>query len=169
MPPKSMKAAKLSAMKKSATTSASKKSTSVAKTMKSTLKTKAAASSSSSSSQAPKPKIYSMLFAKLYPLYIAKASKKGRSKDEIDEIIRWLTGYTQKRLKEMTGSAPVTIEAFFSGAAKTLNPKRKLITGKVCGLEVSEVADPVMREIRYLDKLVDELAAGKAMDKILRK
>lgn len=113
-----------------------------------------------------KHRIYSISFASVYPLYIAKAEKKGRSKAEVDEIIRWLTGYTQKafetQLKKQTN-----FEDFFAAAPK-LNPSRTLITGVVCGIRVENIEDPLMREIRYLDKLVDELAKGKAMEKILR-
>eukprot|EP00930_Biecheleria_cincta_P049271 TRINITY_DN34504_c0_g1_i1.p1 TRINITY_DN34504_c0_g1~~TRINITY_DN34504_c0_g1_i1.p1 ORF type:complete len:163 (-),score=28.41 TRINITY_DN34504_c0_g1_i1:242-730(-) len=114
----------------------------------------------------PSPKIFSMPFAKVYPLYVAKAAKKGRKRQEVDEVIRWLTGYTQKRLEAIVSSGTDFV-AFFAGAK--LNPNRKLITGKVCRVEVSEVADPTMREIRYMDKLIDELAQGKQLDKILRK
>ena len=109
-----------------------------------------------------------MAFAKIYPMYVAKVTKKGRSKAELDKVISWLTGYNQKRLDHLVApSSDVDLEHFFSGATE-LNPKRSSIAGKVCGVEVSQVANPIMREIRYMDKLVDELAAGKEMDKILR-
>ena len=113
-----------------------------------------------------KPKIFSMAFGKVYPHYIAKVTKKGRSKQEVDQVICWLTGYTQKRLDELVAKS-TDFEAFFSQAQ--LNPKRTQISGKVCGVEVSTVPDPIMREIRYLDKLIDELAQGKPLDVILRK
>lgn len=114
-----------------------------------------------------KPHIYSMSFASVYPLYIAKAEKKGRTKAEVDEIIRWLTGYTQRQLDAHVKKR-TDLETFFAGASR-LNPSRTLITGVVCGIRVEEIKEPTMREIRYLDKLVDELARGKAMEKILRK
>ena len=111
-------------------------------------------------------RIYGMSVASVYPLYITKAERKGRTKAEVDEIIRWLTGHTQKSLdKEL--EKKTTFEDFFAGAPK-LNPSRSMITGVVCGVKVQEIAHPLMREIRYLDKLVDELAKGKAMEKILR-
>lgn len=106
-------------------------------------------------------------FAKVYPYYVAKAERKGRTKAEVDEIIRWLTGYSQKefeaQLEKQTG-----LEAFY-GKAPHPNPARSLITGVVCGIRVESIEDPTMREIRYLDKLIDELAKGKAMEKIFRK
>lgn len=111
-------------------------------------------------------RIFGMAFAKVYPAYIAKAEKKGRSKDEVDEIIRWHTGYTQKQLEKQI-AADTDFEGFFAQAPK-LNPARALITGVVCGVRVETVEDPLMREIRYMDKLIDELAKGKAMEKILR-
>ncbi|MBY9066514.1 DUF2200 domain-containing protein [Hyphomonas sp. WL0036] len=111
-------------------------------------------------------RIFGMAFAKVYPAYIAKAEKKGRSQDEVDEIIRWHTGYTQKQLEKQI-AAGTDFEGFFAQAPK-LNPARALITGVVCGVRVEEVEDPLMREIRYMDKLIDELAKGKAMEKILR-
>lgn len=113
-----------------------------------------------------KHRIYSMSFASVYPLYVTKAEKKGRSKAEVDEIVRWLTGYTQAKLDAHI-KKKTTFEDFFASAPK-LNPSRSLITGVVCGVRVEDVEDPLMREIRYLDKLVDELAKGKAMEKILR-
>lgn len=112
-------------------------------------------------------RIYAMSFASVYPLYIAKAEKKGRSKDEVDKIIRWLTGYTQKQLDALI-EKKTNFENFFA-QAPNLNPSRALITGVVCGVRVEEIKEPLMREIRYLDKLVDELAKGKALEKILRK
>ena len=112
-------------------------------------------------------RIYSMSFASVYPLYIAKAEKKGRTKAEVDEIIRWLTGYTQKGLETQVNKQ-TTFEQFFAKAPK-LNPARALITGVVCGVRLEEIEEPLMREIRYLDKLIDELAKGRPMEKILRK
>ena len=113
-----------------------------------------------------KHRIYTVSFASVYPHYIAKAEKKDRTKAEVDQIIRWLTGYTQKgfeaQLKKKTD-----IETFFAEAPK-LNPSRSLITGVVCGIRVENIEEPLMREVRYLDKLIDELAKGKAMEKILR-
>ena len=113
-----------------------------------------------------KHRIYGMIFASVYPMYVAKAEKKGRSKQEVDEIIRWLTGYSQKKLQAQL-DREVDFEAFFAEAPE-LNPDRSLIKGVVCGVRVEDVEEPLMREIRYLDKLIDELARGKAMDKILR-
>ena len=108
-----------------------------------------------------------MIFANVYPLYVAKAERKGRTKAEVDQIIRWLTGYSQKGL-EMQIKKKTTFETFFAKAPK-MNPSRTLITGVVCGVRLEEIKEPLMREVRYLDKLVDELAKGKSMDKILRK
>ncbi|MBI4032627.1 DUF2200 domain-containing protein [Candidatus Berkelbacteria bacterium] len=111
-------------------------------------------------------RIYSMSFASVYPLYIAKAERKERTKAEVDEIIRWLTGYTQNGLEAQIEQR-TDFETFFANAPK-LNPNRKLITGVICGMRVEEIKEPLMQEIRYLDKLIDELAHGKAMEKILR-
>lgn len=113
-----------------------------------------------------KHRICFMPFAGVYPAYVAKATKKGRTKDELDQIIRWHTGHTQKSLEKEI-AAKTTFEAFFDGAPK-LNPKRELVTGVVCGVRVEEIEEPTMREIRILDKLVDELAKGRPMEKILR-
>ena len=112
-------------------------------------------------------RIYKMIFASVYPLYVAKAEKKGRTKAEVDEVIRWLTGYSQKKL-EAHLERKTDFETFFAQAAH-MNPSRALIKGVVCGVRVEDIKEPTMREIRYLDKLVDELAKGKAMAKILRK
>lgn len=112
-------------------------------------------------------RIYSMSVAKVYPLYIAKAEKKGRTKAEVDEIIRWLTGYSQKEF-ELQLKKETTFETFFDECPH-LNPSRSLITGVICGVRIEDIEEPTMREIRYLDKLIDELAKGKAMEKILRK
>src|SRR5262245_35252314 len=114
-----------------------------------------------------KHRVYKISFAKVYPLYVAKAEKKGRTRAEVDQIISWLTGYGQKGLETQL-EKQTDLETFFSKAPK-LNPSRALITGVICGVRVEDIQDPLMREIRYLDKLIDELARGKAMDKILRK
>ena len=113
-----------------------------------------------------KHKIYTMSFAKVYPNYIAKAEKKDQTKAEVDEIIRWLTGYSQEALEEVLENE-ADFETFFAEAPQ-LNPSRRLIKGVICGVRVEEIEEPTMQEIRYLDKLVDELAKGKAMEKILR-
>ena len=109
---------------------------------------------------------YDMSFGRVYPLYVEKAENKDRTKREVDRIMRWLTGYTQRQLMAHVGKE-TSLEAFFA-EAPALNPDRALITGVVCGVRVEEVAEPTLREIRYLDKLIDELAKGKAMEKILR-
>lgn len=114
-----------------------------------------------------KHRIYTMSFASVYPHYVAKAEKKGRTKADVDQIITWLTGYGPKQLAVQI-SKKTDFETFFAKAPK-LNPSRTLIKGVVCGVRVEEIEDPLMREARYLDKLIDELAKGKAMDKILRK
>lgn len=114
-----------------------------------------------------KHRIYSMSIASVYPHYVTKAEKKGRTKAEVDEIFRWLTGYSQKEL-ELQLEKQTNFETFFSEAPE-LNPLRKLIKGVVCGVRVEDIEEPIMQEIRYLDKLIDELAKGKAMEKILRK
>jgi len=110
--------------------------------------------------------IYSMSFSSVYPHYVAKAEKKNRTRTEVDEIIRWLTGYDQQQLESHI-DRETDFETFFADAAR-LNSDRQLITGVVCGVRVEDVEESTMREIRYLDKLVDELAKGKAMEKILR-
>lgn len=112
-------------------------------------------------------KIYTMSFSKVYPLYIAKAEKKGRSKSEVDEIIRWLTGYSQEELEAQI-EKETDFESFFEEAPQ-MNPSRDLIKGVICGIRVEDIEEPTMQEIRYLDKLIDELTKGKAMEKILRK
>ena len=114
-----------------------------------------------------KHRIYGVSFASVYPHYVAKAEKKDRTKAEVDEIIRWLTGYRQGSL-EAHLKKQTNFEDFFAQAPK-MNPARSLITGIVCGVRVESVEEPLMREIRYLDKLIDELAKGKTMEKILRK
>ena len=114
-----------------------------------------------------KHRIYSVSVASVYPHYVAKAEKKSRTKAEVDEILCWLTGHSQETLEEQLAEG-TSFEDFFAHAPR-LNPDRSLITGTVCGVRVEEIEDPLMREIRYLDKLVDELAKGRAMTKILRR
>lgn len=114
-----------------------------------------------------KPRIYSISFANIYPLYVAKATKKGRTKAEVDEILRWLTGHNQTSLEEQI-RLQTDLETFLKKAPH-LNPLRKLIKGMICGVRVEDIEDPIMQEIRYMDKLIDELAHGKTMEKILRK
>ncbi|EAA0075020.1 DUF2200 domain-containing protein [Listeria monocytogenes] len=114
-----------------------------------------------------KPRIYTMSFASVYPLYIQRAEKKDRTKEEVDEIIFWLTGYDQDSLQQAIDQA-IDFETFFAEAPK-MNPNASLITGVICGYRVEEIEDKLMQQIRYLDKLVDELAKGKKMEKILRK
>ncbi len=114
-----------------------------------------------------KHRIYTMIFADVYPMYVAKAERKGRTKAEVDEIMCWLTGYTKKQLEAQIEKR-VNFETFFKDATG-LNPSRTLITGMICGVRIEEITDPLMREIRYLDKLIDELAKGRKMEKILRK
>jgi hypothetical protein len=111
-------------------------------------------------------RIYNMVFASFYPFYIEKAERKGRTKAEVDEVIRWLTGYTQRGLEAQLKKR-ANLETFFADAPK-LNPSRTLITGVICGVRVEDIKDPVVRLARYMDKLVDELAKGRAMEKILR-
>ena len=113
-----------------------------------------------------KNKIYTMSFAKVYPLYVAKAERKGRTKEEVDEIVQWLTGYDQSELEALL-KEETDFETFVSRSPR-LNPLRKKITGVVCGVRVDAIEEDTMREIRYLDKLIDELAKGKTMAKILR-
>ena len=110
--------------------------------------------------------IFKTAFSRVYPMYVQKAERKGRSKDEVDAVIRWLTGYPQAALERQI-ARDVDFTTFFA-EAPALNPRRELIRGVVCGVRVEEVVDPLMRELRYLDKLVDELAKGKALEKILR-
>lgn len=112
-------------------------------------------------------RVYKMSFASVYPHYITKAEKKGRTKEEVDEIIDWLTGYNAKKLQEVIENK-TNFEDFFNKAPK-LNPNAVKITGVICGYRIEEIEDPIMKKVRYLDKLVDELAKGKTMDKILRK
>ncbi|MBF9033644.1 DUF2200 family protein [Rhodobacterales bacterium HKCCE2091] len=112
-------------------------------------------------------RIYGMAVSAVYPHYVRKAEKKGRTRAEVDEIIRWLTGYDAAALESLLADG-TDFEAFFA-EAPAMNPARKAITGVICGIRVEEIEEPLMQEIRYLDKLVDELARGKAMEKILRR
>ena len=113
-----------------------------------------------------KPRVYAMSFARVYPLYVEKAEKKGRTRAEVDEIVRWLTGYSQAQV-DAQREQQTDLERFFAEAPQP-NPARAAIKGVICGVRVEDIEDPTMREIRYLDKLIDELARGKAMEKILR-
>ena len=112
-------------------------------------------------------RVFALTFAGVYPHYVKKAETKGRTKEELDEVIRWLTGYTPKGLEKVIKDK-VDLRTFFDKAPK-FNPNASLITGTVCGIRVENIEDPLMQKIRYMDKLIDELAKGKAMDKILRK
>lgn len=114
-----------------------------------------------------KHRIYTMSFARVYPEYVAKAERKGRTKAEVDQIIGWLTGYSQEALDAQLAKQ-TDVETFLAEAPEP-NPSRSLIKGVICGVRVEEIEEPTMREIRYLDKLIDELAKGKTMEKILRK
>ena len=113
-----------------------------------------------------KHRIYAISFASVYPHYITKAEKKGRTKAEVDEIICWLTGYSQKELEALL-EKQTDIETFITEAPE-MNPLRSLIKGKICGVQVEDIEDPIMQGVRYLDKLIDELAKGRPMEKILR-
>lgn len=117
--------------------------------------------------EAKKPKIFAMSFASVYPLYIKKVEKKDRTKEEVDEIIIWLTGYDEAALQKQIAEK-VDFETFFAEAPQ-INPNVSLIKGVICGYRVEEIEDELMQKIRYMDKLIDELAKGKAMEKILRK
>ena len=110
-------------------------------------------------------RVYAMPVASVYPHYVTKVEKKGRTREELDQVIEWLTGYDEDALEKHL-EAETTFEDFFAQAE--LNPKASLITGSICGIRVDEIEDPLMQKIRYLDKLVDELARGKAMEKVLR-
>lgn len=114
----------------------------------------------------PKHPVFAITFAKVYPLYVAKAERKNRTKAEVDKIICWLTGYDQTGIQQQIEQEN-DIETFFA-QAPSMNPKRSLITGVVCNVRVEEIKDPLMQKIRQLDKLIDELAKGKSMEKILR-
>lgn len=113
-----------------------------------------------------KHKIYTMSFGSVYPHYVTKAEKKGRTKAEVDEIIRWLTGYSQSELDAVI-EVGTDFETFFEQAPE-MNPNRAQVKGVICGVRIEEIEEPTMKEIRYLDKLIDELAKGKKMEKILR-
>lgn len=113
-----------------------------------------------------KPRIYTYRFAGVYPMYVAKAEKKGRTKAEVDRVICWLTGLDEAGLDAVL-QGPADLETFYT-TAPALNPARRLITGRICGIRVEEIEDPTTQEIRYLDKLIDELAKGRPMEKILR-
>ncbi|MBM4778297.1 MAG: DUF2200 domain-containing protein [Archangiaceae bacterium] len=113
-----------------------------------------------------KPRIFGMSFASVYPLYLQKVTKKGRTKRELDEVVAWLTGYDEKKLQKVI-DAQVDLETFFAKAPR-LNPNVGLITGVVCGVRVEDIEDPLMQKIRWLDKLVDELAKGKKLESVLR-
>ena len=115
----------------------------------------------------PRIDVTEMAFAKLYSLLVAKAEKKGRTREEVDQVTAWLTGYTPEELAQL-GQSDMSYGDFFR-SAPAMNPNRTLLTGKICGVQVETIEDPLMRDIRYLDKLVDELAKGKAGEKILRK
>ncbi|MGP4059453.1 DUF2200 domain-containing protein [Halobacillus sp. H74] len=114
-----------------------------------------------------KHRIYTMSVASVYPHYVTKAEKKGRTKTEVDEIIRWLTGYTQEEMETQL-EKQTDFETFFAESPR-MNPSRNMIKGVICGVRVEDIEEPTMQEIRYLDKMIDELAKGKAMEKILRK
>lgn len=111
-------------------------------------------------------RIYKLKFSGVYPMYVQKAERKNRTKDDVDQIIRWLTGYTQPQLERQI-ELQSTFESFFDNAPR-LNPNASLIKGVVCGVRIEEIADPLVKKVRYLDKLMDELAKGKSMEKILR-
>src|SRR6476660_2189515 len=111
-------------------------------------------------------RVFAMKFAKVYPLYVQKAERKNRTKEEVDQVICWLTGYSRAQLRQQI--AQETAFAAFFAQAPAINPNSSFIKGVVCGVRVDEIEDPLMRNIRYLDKLIDELAKGKAMEKILR-
>ena len=115
--------------------------------------------------ETPNQRIAKMTFSSVYPMYIAKAEKKGRSKEELHKVIEWLTGFDNKQLEKLI-TENVTFETFFQQAS--LNPRANLITGLICGYRVEEIKDPLTQQVRYLDKLVDELAKGRKMEKILR-
>lgn len=112
-------------------------------------------------------RVFKMKFAGVYPMYVQKAERKNRTKEEVDQIIRWLTGYDQKGLEKQIEQG-TDFETFFAQAPE-MNPNCSLITGVVCGIRVENIEDPLMQKIRYLDKLIDELAKGKSMEKILRR
>ncbi len=137
--------------------------------MKAAKKAKAKVAKKTAPKKVAEPKkhrIFSISVASVYPHYITKAEKKGRTKAEVDQVIRWLTGYPQAKLDSHLNKK-TTFEDFFAQAPK-LNPSRSLITGVICGVRIEDIEDPLMRELRYMDKLIDELAKGRPMEKILR-
>lgn len=151
------------ATKKKAT---KKKATTKKATKKKTATKKAKAKKPMTSAPSgTKPRIYGMSFASVYPLYVQKAERKGRSRQEVDEVIGWLTGYRGAGLQRVLDDK-VSFDDFFAGAS--MNPNAPLITGVVCGVRIEDLEDPLMRKIRWLDKLVDELAQGRTMERILR-
>jgi hypothetical protein len=159
-------------VKKASSRKAAKKTAPKKVAAKKTVARKTAAKKAAPAKTAPvavttkKPRIYTISFASVYPLYVQKAEKKGRTKQQVDEVIAWLTGYAGEGLQRVI-DARSDFETFFAQAPR-MNPKAALITGVVCGVRVEDLADPLMQKIRYLDKLVDELAQGKEMARILR-
>ncbi len=156
-------------------TQAAKKTTPKKVTTKKTAPKKATTKKAASSAKKPKPtaeaapkkpRVFAYSFASVYPLYVQKVENKGRTKAELDQVIAWLTGYSGDKLRRVI-DAKADLEAFFDQAPR-MNPKAHLITGVVCGVRVEDLTDPLMQKIRYLDKLVDELAKGKKMESILR-
>ena len=160
----------MAALKKKASTKTTKtrsaKRTAEAKKPAEAKKATAAKTTETTAAGIKKPRVFTMSFASVYPLYVKKAERKGRTSSEVDEVIAWLTGYRGKTLQRAIDSK-VDLETFFAQAPR-MNPNVSLITGVVCGVRVEDVADPLMQKIRYLDKLIDELAAGKKMASILR-
>ena len=164
MPAKKTTAKKTTAKKTTAKKTTAKKTTAKKTTAKKTTRKKPLATSA----VAPKkPRVFGISFASVYPLYVQKAEKKNRTKAEVDEIIAWLTGYSGKQLQRVIDDR-VDLETFFA-RAPLMNPNAALITGVVCGVRLEEVTDPLMKKIRYLDKLIDELAKGKKLAAILRR
>lgn len=168
---KTVTAKKAAAKKSPATKAAARKATAKKAVTKKAPATKTAARNVTAkkepgASAARKPRIFAMSFASVYPLYVQKAEKKGRTKAEVDEIIAWLTGYSGKDLQRVIDDR-IDLETFFARAPR-MNPNANLITGVVCGVRVENIDDPLMQKIRYLDKLIDELARGKKMASILR-
>ena len=151
--------------KKAATRAAAPKKKGAPAAKKPAATKKAATKKPRAAEAPPKPRVFRFPFAKIYPLYVQKAERKGRTQAEVDTIIRWLTGYDDAQLRRVI-AAGVDLETFFADAR--LNPKARLIEGVVCGVRVESIADPLMKKIRYLDKLIDELARGKKMASILR-
>jgi hypothetical protein len=161
------------AVKKATTKKAAAKKTAAKKTAAKKVAAKTTMAKKVTSTKQPsnavatrKPRIFTISFASVYPLYVQKAEKKGRTKGQVDEVIAWLTGYEGELLQRVI-DAKLDFETFFAQAPR-MNPKASLITGVVCGVRVQDLADPLMKKIRYLDKLVDELAQGKELARILR-